>query len=97
MSSGCLDYTEPSLSTALQGKQGVQQSEPPRTFSNFIIAEVARCVEFFHMSWGWFDYTELSLTTALQGKQSVQGPIYCVYNTLLSEFFALSAWLLRVL
>ena len=31
--------------------------EPPRTFSNHIIAEIARCVEFFHMSSGWFDCT----------------------------------------
>ena len=28
-----------------------------RTFSNHIITEIARCVEFFHMSWGWFDCT----------------------------------------
>ena len=26
--------------------------EPPRTFQNHIIAEIARCVEFFHMSLG---------------------------------------------
>ena len=26
--------------------------KPPRTFSNHIIAEIARCVEFFHMSSG---------------------------------------------
>ena len=47
--------------------------EPPRTFSNNIIAQIARCVEFFHMSLGWFDCTEPSLTTSLQGKQGVQG------------------------
>ena len=47
--------------------------EPPRTFSNHIIAEMARCVEFFHMSSGWFGSTELSLTTSLQWKQGVQG------------------------
>ena len=39
--------------------------EPPRTFSNHIIAEIARCVEFFHMSSGWFDCTDPSLTTCL--------------------------------
>ena len=44
--------------------------EPPRTFSNHIIAEIAR---FFHMSSGWFDCTEPSLTSSLQGKQGVQG------------------------
>ena len=47
--------------------------EPPQTFSNHIIAEIARCVEFFHMSLGWFDSTEHSLTTSLQGNQCVQG------------------------
>ena len=41
MSSGWLDYTAPSLATSLQGKQGVQHIKPPRTCSNFIIAEVA--------------------------------------------------------
>ena len=44
-----------------------------RTFSNHIIAKIARCVEFFHMSSGWFDSTELSRTTSLQAKQGVQG------------------------
>ena len=44
--------------------------EPPRTH---IVAKIARCVEFFHMSLGWFNCTELSLTTSLQGKQVVQG------------------------
>ena len=47
--------------------------QPPRTFSNHIIAEMARCVEFFHMRSARFDSTELSLTTSLQGKQGVQG------------------------
>ena len=47
--------------------------EPPRTFSNHIIAEIARCVEFFHMSSVWFDCTKPSLTTSLQGTQGVQG------------------------
>ena len=44
-----------------------------RTFSNHIITEIARCVEFCHMSSGWFDRTEPSLTTSLQGTQGVQG------------------------
>ena len=35
--------------------------EPPRTCSNHLIAEIARCVEFFPMSLGWFDCTEPSL------------------------------------
>ena len=36
-----------------------------RTSSNHIIAEIARCVEFFHMSSGWFACTEPSLTTVV--------------------------------
>ena len=44
--------------------------EPRRTF---IITEIARCLEFCHMSSGWFDCTEPSLSTSLQGKQGVQG------------------------
>ena len=54
--------------------------KPPRTFSNHIIAEIARRVEFFHMSSGWFDCTELSLTTSLQGKQGVQGAYALVWG-----------------
>ena len=78
---------EPSLSTSLQGKQGVQGAyalvrgwfkhiEPRRTFPNHIIREIARCVEFCHMSSGWFDHTEPSLSTSLQGKQGVQGVVH---------------------
>ena len=135
MSSGWFDCTEPSLSTSLQGQQGVQGVvhlfgvvqahrtssnllEPHhyrdskvfrvlshefgvvrlyRTFSIYIVTEIARCagclcmhlfgvvqahrtssnlarcVEFCHMSSGWFDCTEPSLSTSLQGKQGVQG------------------------
>ena len=47
--------------------------EPRRTFPNHIIIEIAKCVEFCHMSSGWFDCTETSLSTSLQGKQGVQG------------------------
>ena len=47
--------------------------EPPRTFSNHIMTELARCLEFCHMSSGWFDRTEPSLSTSLQGQQGVQG------------------------
>ena len=46
----------------------LKRIEPPRTFLNHIIAEIARCVE---LSSGWFDYTEPSLTTSLHGKQGV--------------------------
>ena len=46
--------------------------EPRRTFPNHIIIEIAKCVEFCHMSSGWFDHTEPSLSTSLQGKQGVQ-------------------------
>ena len=47
--------------------------EPPRTFSNRIIAEIAGRVEFIHMSSWWFDCTEPSQSTFLQGKQGLQG------------------------
>ena len=136
MYSGWFDCTEPSLTSSLQGKQGVQGAyalvrggsstsnllEPHHlrdnkvcrvfshefgvvrlygTFSkyiftgetrcagclctssgwfmrieplsNHIIAEIARCIEFFHMCSGWFDFTAPSLTSFLQGKQGVQG------------------------
>ena len=87
MSSGRFDCTKLSLSTSLQGKQGVQganglvwgwfkHNEPHRTFSNHIITEIARCLEFCHMSSGRFDCTELSLSTSLQGKQGVQGAMH---------------------
>ena len=77
MSSGWFDSTKPSLTTSLEGKHFVQgtyalvrgSSSAPRTFLNYIIAERARCVEFFYMSSGWFDCTEPSLTTSLEGKQ----------------------------
>ena len=49
--------------------------EPLRTFSNHIITEIARCVEFCDMSSEWFDCTKPSLSTSLQGKQGVQ----CAY------------------
>ena len=97
--SGWFDCTEPSLTTSLHGKQGVQGAfalvqggssasnllEPLhrrdtkvckvlshefgvirlyRTFSNHIIAEIARCVEFLHLSSGW--------SSSLQGKEGVQ-------------------------
>ena len=44
--------------------------EPPRTFSNHILAEIER---FFHSNSGWFNCAEPSLTTSLLGKQGVQG------------------------
>ena len=47
-----------------------------RTLSNLFephITEIARCLEFCHMSSGWFDHTEPTLSTSLQGKQGVQG------------------------
>ena len=47
--------------------------EPRRTFPNHIITEIAKCVEFCHMSSRWFDHTKPSLSTSLQGKQGVQG------------------------
>ena len=47
-----------------------------RTFSNFILTEIARYIDFFHMSSGWFNCTEPSPTTSLQGIQGVQGAIW---------------------
>ena len=84
MSSVWFDCTEPSLSTSLQGKQGVQgayalvrggssTSNLVEPSQNHIITEIAKCVEFCHMSSGWFDHTEPSLSTSLKGKQGVQG------------------------
>ena len=35
-----------------------KHTQPLRTFSNHVIAEIARCGEFFHMSSGWFDDTD---------------------------------------
>ena len=75
MSSGWFDSTARCLCTSSGWFKHV---EPPRTFSNHIIAEMARCVEFFHMSSGWFDSTELSLTTYLYGKEGVQGALAIV-------------------
>ena len=39
----------------------------------YTLTEIARCIDFFHMSSGWFDCTEPSQTTSLQGIQGVQG------------------------
>ena len=72
ISSELFDCTEPSLSTSLQGKQGVQGGyelvRGGSSTSNLIITEIARCLEFCHMSSGWFVHTEPSLSTSLQGK-----------------------------
>ena len=84
MSSGWFDWTEPSLTTSLQGIEGMQGAnctswmrfkhiEPRRTFSNCILTEIVRSLDFFHLSSGWFDWTEPSPTTSLQGIQGVQG------------------------
>ena len=62
MSSGWFDCTEPSQTTSLQGRQGVQGAlctgsrlkhiEPHRTFSIFIHTEIARYIEVFLNVWG---------------------------------------------
>ena len=73
-SSGWFDCTEPSPTTSLQGRERVQgalctssmrftHSELQRTFSNYILTERARCIDFFHTSSGWFHCTEPSQTT----------------------------------
>ena len=83
MSSALFDWTEPSLTASLQGLEGVQGAlctswmrfkhiEPHRT-SNCILTELARYIDFFHMSLAWFDCTTPSPTTSLQGLQGVQG------------------------
>ena len=38
-----------------------------QTFSDYILTEIARYIEFFYTSSGWFDCTEPSPTTFLQG------------------------------
>ena len=53
-----------------------KQIEPHRIFSNHIITEIARCVEFCHMSSGWLDCTEPSLSTSLHGQQGMQGVVH---------------------
>ena len=66
-------HTPEVLALVRGGSSASNLLEPSRTTKNHIIAEIARCVEFFHMSLGWFDCTERSLTTSLQGQQGVQG------------------------
>ena len=44
------------------GSGWFKHTEPLRTFSNYILTEIARYIEFFYMSSGWFDWTEPSLT-----------------------------------
>ena len=51
----------------------VREVHALRTFSNYIVTEIARFIDFFHTSSEWFDWTEPSQTTSLQGIQSVQG------------------------
>ena len=74
MSSGWFDCTEPSLSTLLQGKQGMQGAyalvRGGSSTSNHIITEIAKCVEFCHMSSGCFDHTKPSLS-GVQGAYSL--------------------------
>ena len=46
------------------------------TFSIYIVTEIAKCVEFCHMSSGWFDCTKPSLSTSLQRQQGMQGVVH---------------------
>ena len=86
MSSGWFDWTEPSVTTSLQEREGMQRaictswmrfkhSEPPRSFLNNSLTELARYIDCCHASSGWFDCTEPSPTTSLQGIQGVQGAL----------------------
>ena len=90
-SSEWFDCTEPSRTTSVQGKQvcrvlmhqfGLVQAY--RTSSNHIIAEIARCVEFFHMSSGSTslqgNYIFTGETTSLQGKPGLQGAYALVWG-----------------
>ena len=80
-SSGWFDWTEPSLPASLQGIEGAlgtswlrfKHIEPHRTFSNCILTERARYIDFFYTSSGWFDWPEPFLPTSLQGIEGVQG------------------------
>ena len=69
MSSGWFDCTEPSLTTSVQGNQGLQGAyalvRGGSSASNLLDPEIARCVE---VSSGWFDFAEPSLTS-FQGQQ----------------------------
>ena len=51
----------------------LKHSEPQRSFSNYILTEIARYIDFLHSSSGWFACTAPSPTTSLQGLQGVQG------------------------
>ena len=55
--------------------------EPPRTFSNHIIAEIVRCVEFIHMSSGWFDCAE----QGMQGVMHLFGVVPVFSNHIITE------------
>ena len=75
-SSALFDWTEPSLTTALHGIEVLyvlysslrfKHIEPHRTFSNYILTERGRFIDFFYRSSVLFNWTEPSLTTALQG------------------------------
>ena len=42
------------------GSRGFKHIKPHRTFSNYILTEITRYIEFFYTSSGWFDCTEPS-------------------------------------
>ena len=96
MSSGWFDCTEPSLTTSLQGKQSVQGAHalvrPPRTFSNNIITEIARFVEFFHMSSGWFDCTEPFSSNIFTGARTFSNHIIAEIVRCVEFFYMSSGW-----
>ena len=45
----------------------VQAQRTSSNLSNCILTEIARCIDFFHMSAGWFDWIAPPLTASLQG------------------------------
>ena len=54
----------------------IQAHRTSSNILNHIITEIAKCVEFCHMSSGWFDGTEPSLSTSLQVQQGMQGVVH---------------------
>ena len=73
--SACIFTGERSEGALCTSKIRFKHIEPHRTFSNYILTEIARYIEFFYTSLGWFDWTEPSLTASLQGMEGVQGDI----------------------
>ena len=73
-----------------------KHNEPHRTFSNYILTEIARYKDFFHTSVGWFDCNVSSPNTCLQGIQCVHDAL-CTNSDRFThiephQFFRFSFW-----